>query len=153
MAGVYYRPRESAFGRVPVDERKLVAAFLKDEDFLLVSLNSYNALGVGTTQLYNERLVYNHKRDGHFDLDGQKYYFLKSRKFPKKVTEPFLLVDLVNNIHLLAEDRDALQHRIARKACDLGIKKVSRAAQKYGKTATKKYLEQMLKASVFIDAR
>lgn len=152
-AGVYYRPRKSAFGNVPADERKIIAAFLKDNDFLVVSLNSYNTLGVGTTQLYNERLVYNRKRDGRFYLDGQRYYFLKNRKFPGKVTEPFLLVDLVNNMDLLAEDRDALKDAIARKALELGATKVSRAARAYGKTATKKYLKRLLEEGSSTDAR
>jgi hypothetical protein len=36
--------------------------------FLLTSPNAYNTLGVGTTQLYDKTVVYNHKRHGHFML-------------------------------------------------------------------------------------
>lgn len=57
--GLYYYPKASAFGRVPPDEKELVRTFLKEDDFLLTSPNAYNALGVGTTQLYNSRVVYN----------------------------------------------------------------------------------------------
>ena len=151
-AGVYYRPRRSRFGEVPADEHKVVATFLKDDDFLIVSLNAYNALSLGTTQLYNERLVYNFKRDGRFALDGQKYYFLKSRRFPKQVTETFLLVDLVNNVELLAEDRDALKRRVAERARALGIDKVRRAARAYGKVTTKAYFEHLFNDESFTDA-
>src|ERR1700733_294117 len=57
--GLYYVPTQSTFGKVPAEEHKLVEAFLKDKHFLLTSPSDYNALGVGTTQLYNTRRVYN----------------------------------------------------------------------------------------------
>ena len=123
-AGVYYRPLKSTFGDVPPDENKLVEAFLKDTDFLVVSLNAYNSMGVGTTQLYNEKLVYNHKRDGRMKLNGQQYYFLKNRKFPKKMSEEFLLVDLVNNLDLLAENKDKLKNLVMHKVFSMNVKKV-----------------------------
>ena len=151
-AGVYYRPKNSSFGEIPADERKVVATFLKDDDFLIVSLNAYNALGLGTTQLYNERFVYNFKRDGRFDLNGQKYYFLKSRRFPKKITDAFLLVDLINNIEFLAEDRDALKDRVVRKARALGADKLRRAVRAYGKVATRKYFDRLFDDRAFADA-
>ena len=56
--GLYYYPKHSAFGQVPADERELVRRFLKEDDFLLTSPNAYNTLGLGTTQLYNTRVVY-----------------------------------------------------------------------------------------------
>ena len=150
-AGVYYRPQRSSFGEIPADERKVVATFLKDDDFLIVSLNAYNALGLGTTQLYNERFVYNFKRDGRFDLNGQKYYFLKSRRFPKQITDAFLLVDLVNNIEFLAEDHNALKDRVAKRVQTLGRDKVRRALRAYGKVSTKKYFKHLLDDVAFAD--
>ena len=145
--GIYYKPRKSVFGDVPPRERKVLARFLKSDDFLVMSLNSYNALRLGTTQLYNERLVYNHKRDGHMEMNGQQYFFLKGRKFPKKVNEAFMLVDLVNNIGLLAEDRNALKKRIAQRTSDLGMKEVCHTAKLYGKAATQKFFEQITSRS------
>ena len=44
--GVYYYPKESIFGNVPPEEKVLVRTFLKDDRFLLISPNAYNALGV-----------------------------------------------------------------------------------------------------------
>ena len=66
--GLYYRPKKTAFGEAPAEDAKLVKTFLKDDRFLLTSPNAFNALGVGTTQLYNETVVYNHKRHGRFKL-------------------------------------------------------------------------------------
>jgi hypothetical protein len=66
--GLYYFPGESAFGMTPPEEETLIKSFLKDDRFLLTSLNAYNSLGVGTTQLYNQSTVYNHKRHGDFKL-------------------------------------------------------------------------------------
>ena len=142
--GVYYCPKKSIFGEVPADSNLLVAAFLKDDDFLLTSLNVYNSLGVGTTQLYNEQIVYNRKRDGHINLGGQKYFFLKNRKFPKKITEEFLLVDLMNNIDMLAEDTDALKNSVALRARAVGMEKMWWTAKEYGKVATKHFFECIL---------
>ncbi|GAB2656875.1 hypothetical protein GCM10027036_07920 [Flavihumibacter cheonanensis] len=48
--GVYYVPRKTAFGQAPPDYKELVRGFLKDNRFLLTSLNAYNSLGVGRLQ-------------------------------------------------------------------------------------------------------
>lgn len=75
--GLYYVPAQSKFGKVPAEEHALVEAFLKDSHFLLTSPNDYNALGVGTTQLYNTRRVYNHKRHGEFKLGNRSFQFVR----------------------------------------------------------------------------
>ncbi len=62
--GLYYSPRKFEFGEAPADEHELVKAFLKTDRFVLTSPNAYNQLGLGTTQLYNKRVVYNQK-GGH----------------------------------------------------------------------------------------
>lgn len=61
------------------------SAFLKDDRFLLTSPNAYNALGLGTTQLYNRRVVYNHKRHGKFVRGGRTYDFRVKPHFPRQV--------------------------------------------------------------------
>jgi len=73
--GLYYFPKESVFGKTPPEEETLVRSFLKDDRFLLTSANAYNSLGVGTTQLYNQRMVYNHKRHGEFKLGNKNLLF------------------------------------------------------------------------------
>lgn len=68
--GLYECPKQSRFGLLPATPDKLVRTFLKDGDYLLTSPNDYNSLGLGTTQLYNYQVVYNHKRHGRFELGG-----------------------------------------------------------------------------------
>ena len=55
--GLYAYPKETAFGKAPAEDDKLVGTFLKDRRFLLASPNAYNSLGVGTTQLYDKTVV------------------------------------------------------------------------------------------------
>lgn len=142
--GLYYYPKASVFGQVPPDERELVRTFLKEDDFLLTSPNAYNALGLGTTQLYNRRVVYNHKRHGRFTLGGKPFEFRRKPRFPRQLTEEFLLVDLLNNLSELAEDPAAVRERARAKAKAMDAAKLRRAARDYGKVATRKFFEQTL---------
>jgi hypothetical protein len=142
--GLYYYPKASAFGRVPPDEKELVRTFLKEDDFLLTSPNAYNSLGVGTTQLYNSRVVYNHKRHGRFTLGGVPFEFRRKPRFPRQLTEEFLLVDLLNNLSALAEDPTAVRARARAKAKELDAARLRRAARDFGKVATRKFFEQAL---------
>lgn len=142
--GLYYCPKPSLFGDVPADDKQLVKSFLKDDDFLLTSPNAYNALGLGTTQLYNTRVVYNHKRHGVFELGGKKFDFRRKPRFPNKITLEFLLVDLVNNLKSLAEDHQLLQKKAREKAATMEKTKLKRAVKKYATEASKKYFESVL---------
>jgi hypothetical protein len=142
--GLYYYPKESVFGPTPPDEANLVRSFLKDDDFLITSPNAYNSLGVGTTQLYNKRVVYNHKRHGEFELGGRKFFFHSKPKFPKKVTQEFLLVDLVNNLDSLAEDKTVVMQQVLDKAKKMELKKIKRNVSEYGNVRTKKLLSPIL---------
>ena len=145
--GVYYCPKKTSFGEAPPEEEKLVQVFLKDDEFYVTSLNSYNSLGVGTTQLYNEKLVYNHKRDGRHTLNGRPYYFLKNRRVPKSSSEEFLLVDLVNNLGLLAEDKEAVRDKVAEKSLSMDKEKLMRAVQEFGGTRTRNFFEDVFNRS------
>lgn len=142
--GLYYFPKESAFGKTPPDENRLVESFLKDNRFLLTSPNAYNSLGVGTTQLYNVRTVYNHKRHGEFKLGNKTFQFQIKPHFPKKVTPEFLLVDLVNNLHTLAEDRGAVMQKVTEKVTVMDKKKLKHSVAEYGNVKTKKLLSRLL---------
>src|SRR5258707_6014553 len=101
--GLYYFPEKSAFGYAPPEEETLVRSFLKDDRFLLASPNAYNSLGVGTTQLYDKTVVYNHKRHGRYALGGRVFDFRMKPAFPRRLSREVLLVDLVNNLDRLAE--------------------------------------------------
>ncbi len=142
--GVYYYPKETVFGAAPPEESALVRTFLKDDDFLITSPNAYNALDVGTTQLYNKRVVYNHKRHGAFELGGRNFFFHMKPKFPKKLSLEFLLVDLVNNLDTLAEDKGAVLRKAKEKAGQLDLAKLKRAVSSYGGVRAKKVFSSIL---------
>lgn len=142
--GLYYFPKESAFGKTPPDEAELVRSFLRDDRFLLTSPNAYNGLGVGTTQLYNQRTVYNHKRHGEFKLGNRKFNFRIKPHFPKKETEEFLLVDLVNNLETLAEDQSEVLKNVAIKVRQMNTKKLKNALSEYGNMKAKNILLPLL---------
>jgi hypothetical protein len=144
-AGIYYCPKKSSFGDVPADDHELVRTFLKDHRFLLTSPNAYNGLGVGTTQLYNTRVVYNHKRHGDFTLGGRTFSFRVKHYFPlHSVTEEFLLVDLMNNVDELAEDREHLFNRVKQKAMSMEPSKLKRAVHEFANASTRKFFEGLL---------
>lgn len=138
-AGLYYRPIMSRFGPLPPDDKALVQAFLKDDQFLLVSRSEYNSLGLGLTQLYNCLVVYNHKRHGLFQLGDKTFDFRRpSYGFPTTLTPAFLLVDLFNHLNELNEEVNQLKDNITLLPAGL-LKEVKQLAKKYGKVATKKF--------------
>ena len=142
--GLYYYPKASVFGAVPADEKSLVRSFLKEDDFLMTSPNAYNALKLGTTQLYNTLVVYNHKRHGTFELGGRKFEFRMKHRFPRKLTEEFLLVDLMNNLKSLAENKEALKNKVREKIFQMDTKKLKAAVKRYANTSSKKYFDSVL---------
>lgn len=142
--GLYYVPEQTVFGKTPPDEKIVIRSFLKDDRFLVICPNEYNSLGVGTTQLYNQRRVYNHKRHGKFELGNRHFDFRIKPHFPKKLTQEFLLVDLVNNLNSLAEDREAVLRNIFSKATHMEEEKLRDSVAEYGNTKTKKLLAPLL---------
>lgn len=142
--GLYYSPKKTVFGVVPPEDETLVRSFLKEDRFLLTSPNSYNALRLGTTQLYNKRVVYNHKRHGEVDLNGRKFFFHKTHYFPKKATPEFLLVDVVNHLDTLAEDREMVLCNALAKARTMDFNKLRYAVREYGHSKTKKLFASLL---------
>jgi len=142
--GLYYYPKISTFGKTPPEEEVLIRSFLKDDRFLLTSPNSYNSLGVGTTQLYNERIVYNHKRHGDFKFGNRKFSFRIKPHFPSRLSQEFLLVDLVNNLETLAEDPNEVLKNVAFKVRTMDTKKLKRYVSQYGNVRARKILAPML---------
>src|SRR5712691_9715691 len=146
--GLYSFPRETAFGKTPAEDDKLVKTFLKDHRFLLASPNAYNRLGVGTTQLYDKMVVYNHKRHGNFLLGGRAFDFRVKPSFPRTLSREFLLVDLVNNLDRLAESREEVLARVKQRAPSFDVPRLQRAARDYGNVRTKKFFAQALNADM-----
>ncbi|MGY2803992.1 hypothetical protein [Bradyrhizobium sp. USDA 4506] len=145
--GLYAYPKDTAFGPAPASDKEVVGAFLKDDRFLLASPNAYNSLGVGTTQLYDKTVVYNHKRHGEFQLGNRKFAFRVKPRFPKSLTREFLLVDLVNNVDQLAEAKDEVLKRVAQRATSSDRRRLQQAVRSYGNERTRKFFDRALRAS------
>lgn len=140
--GLYHAPKKSSFGLLPPTDEQVVGGFLKDNDFLIFSPSAYNAVGLGTTQLYNRTLVYNHKRHGLYKLGNRQFDFRVKPRFPKKLTPEFLYVDLLNNLHELAEDRDAVLRQARSKLPSFDPIRLQRAVASFGSLATRKRLRE-----------
>jgi Family of unknown function (DUF6088) len=145
--GVYAYPKETVFGKAPPEDDQVVQSFLKDDRFLIASPNAYNMLGVGTTQLYNKTVVYNHKRHGNFSLGGRKFDFRMRPSFPRKMSREFLLVDLVNNLDRLAESKTEVMARVRDRVPSYDAQRLRRAADDYGNVRTKKFFREAMTAS------
>jgi len=144
--GMYYKPKKNVFGEVPPNESDLLAVFLKDKNFLSFNPSVYNSLRLGTTQLYNKNIVYNHKRHGMFKLDQREYDFRLKHNFPKpsQVTTEYLLVDMLNNLSDLAEDEDEVLERAKKKLTQFDAKKLNKALVDFGSIATKRLVNAWL---------
>jgi hypothetical protein len=146
--GLYYAPRKSKFGVVPPSDHILIARFLKDEDFLLLSPNMYNSLGIGLTQLYNITWVYNHKRKGKFELNGKQFEFKLKTSFPTAVTKEFLLVDLLNQLEYLAEEQDVVLTKLPSKLKEFHLTELMKTTQQYGSGKTKRLLKSLIRKHI-----
>ncbi|PUZ30214.1 hypothetical protein GA0116948_101221 [Chitinophaga costaii] len=142
--GMYYFPKATAFGDAPPADSELVRAYLKDDEFLLTSPNDYNGLGVGTTQLYNKTIVYNHKRHGDVKLGNRVFSFQRKPRFPKKPTVEFLLVDLVNNLSSLAEDPTAVLGNVRVRVQQLDARQLKTSVKRFGSAKTQKLFASFL---------
>jgi hypothetical protein len=145
---LYYAPKQSKFGLVPPDEQQLVARFLKNEDFLIVSPNSFNSLGLGLSQLYNTSWVYNHKRKGEFLLNGKLFEFKLKSAFPKSISKEFMLVDFLNNFDLLAEDQTQILAKLPNAIQNCKADELMKVTQQYGTGKTKRILKSVVRKAL-----
>ena len=142
--GLYHAPKHSSFGPLPPAEDQVVRGFLRDKEFLVFSPSAYNAVGLGTTQLYNKTLVYNHKRHGVFRLGNRQFDFRVKPRFPKKLSPEFLYVDLLNNLEELAEDRDEVLRQARNKLTSFNLNRLQEAVESYGNMATRKSFREWI---------
>jgi len=143
--GLYYVPRKTPFGDAPPSEEALVEKFLDDHHFLMFNPSCYNALGLGTTQLYNKTVVYNHKRHGKFALAGFEFDFRDKPRFPsrKQINREYLLVDMLNNLSDLAEDPETVLSNVRRKLDTLDEGRLEKMLADYGSARTRRVFLQM----------
>jgi len=140
--GLYYKPKLSKFGPLPLTDEQVVLGFLRDNEFLVFSPSSYNTLGLGTTQLYNSTWVYNHKRHGDFKLGNRQFHFRVKPRFPKKLIPEFLYIDLLNNLDELAEDLDEVLSQARAKLWSFNQSVLLKALGNYGSMATRKRVRE-----------
>ena len=143
-AGVYMAPRKTRFGNAPAKPEKLIETFLGDDRFLIVSPSALNSLGVGTTQLHNEAVVYNHKRHGKFTLDGRVYDFRMRTSVPRHLSKEVLLVDLLHNLDRLPEDKSTLLPLALAKASEMDRVRLARAVKEFGSARAERLLAPVL---------
>lgn len=143
-AGVYQRPRRTRFGPVPAQPDALIAAFLGERQFLVISPSDWNSLGVGTTQLSNQVIVYNRKRHGRFELDGRIYDFRRHPSVPKKLSKEILLVDLLHNLHRLPDEAEEVLSRALALAKSWEPAKLRRAVDEFGSARARRLLAPVL---------
>lgn len=141
--GLYLHPEKSKWGEKSTEDKKLVEAFLKDDRFLIFSFNSYNGLGLGTTQLYNQTVVYNHKRHGNFKLGNRTFDFRMKPDFPVEFNKESLLVDMLNNLSELAEDSEVVVRALEKKLSTFDRQSLENAVKLYGKVKTKKLVKKL----------
>lgn len=139
--GLYYVPRKTPFGDAPPSEEALIEKFLDDRHFLIFNPSCYNALGLGTTQLYSKTIVYNHKRHGKFVLAGFKFDFRDKTRFPsrKQVNREYLLVDMLNNLSELAEDPETVLSDVRRKLDTFDAARLEKMLADYGSARTRRF--------------
>ena len=142
--GLYYVPKTTPFGQAPPADEALVAKFLNDTRFLIFNPSSYNTLGLGTTQLYNTTVVYNHKRHGKFILAGFEFDFREKPHFPSadQVTREFFLVDMLNNLAHLAEDTDTVLKALQTKLGSFDKTRLQQAIDDYASARTRRLFNE-----------
>lgn len=142
--GLYYKPKHSKYGALPPPEDEMVQAFLKEDQYLLFSWNDFNSLGLGLTQLYNSTVVYNFKRHCKCKLGNKQFDFRRPpRGFPQQLSREYLLVELVNNLRLLAEDSDSVKAAIKTHFNKFNKKVTLTLAKQYGKVSTRRFFEKL----------
>lgn len=143
-SGLYARPKQSAFGPVPPEDREVVRAFLKTDDFRLTSYDAFNLLGLGLTQVYNSYVVYNHKRSGEFKLGRRHYKFRLVPAYPTTpLVEPeYLFVDMLNNLMKLPDNVELVLRNLKNGVKRLDRAKVMENLARYGNAAARRLVHE-----------
>lgn len=142
--GLYMCPENTSFGEALPSETQLIKTFLKDDRFVVYDLNQFNSLDLGLTQLHDKKIVFNRKRHGNFQFNGQTYSFYRWREAPKTLSKEFLYIEFLNQFDQLKEDSKKHKKLLKKRIGALNQKKLQQIANKYGKESTKKKLQSIL---------
>jgi hypothetical protein len=94
--GLYYCPKSSRFGVVPPSDDEVLQALFGGAPYVITGLERWNTLGLGTTALSTDRLVYNTKRTGTLEVGGRRYR-LRRVAFPVDPPAEWYVVDLLQH--------------------------------------------------------
>lgn len=111
--GLYYAPVPTNFGLLGPTTAELLRAFLDGDDFLITGPYFWNALGLGTTQMFAVSLVYNRKHTGIMTVGGHRIWFRRVR-FPSPPPLEWFVVDLLHNERHMGEDTSHLDELLVR---------------------------------------
>lgn len=109
--GLYYAPAKSKFGEVPPSDEALLDAFLDGSPWTVTGPPQWNALALGSTQLFARPLVYNTKLSGTRKVGGRSFEF-KRVAFPAEPSPEWFVVDLMRNAARVGLERDELKDRL-----------------------------------------
>lgn len=142
--GLYCRVGANPFGADSPDENELVRAFLKSNDFLLASNKDFNQFGLGPARLFGNRVVYNHKRSGDFQLGGQRFRFRIVRAYPRSPSKEYLLVDLLNHAGEFPGDTGRVIENLKSRPHALDREKLAACLARYGSLRARNILRGIL---------
>lgn len=143
--GLFVAPKLSSWGEVPASDHELMTAFLSGAGFVFTGPEYWNPLGLGATAVSPERLVYNLKRSGTFDLDGRRFR-LRRVAAPSKPRPEWYAVDLLENHVLSGTSLSDLETGLvsAVVAGRLDPKRLLEASERYGTQRTRELLDRCL---------
>lgn len=140
--GLFAHPKRGRFGTVPPSDEEMLRAFLDDSPFVLTGPDRWNALGLGTTAVFAEPLVYNQKRSGRFVLGGRAFQ-LRRVAFPETPTPEWYVVDLLEHAGQAGAARSDVANALARALVSgrFDRDRLRMAAARYATRATRELLE------------
>ncbi len=146
--GLYYRPRQSRFGKVPPENEELLRAFLHNNRFLITGPDLWTELGLGATSVYPHLLVYNTRRSGYFNLGG-RIFNLRRIPFPANPSAEWFVVDLIEHSDMAGVSLDTIEESLkeALRANRFNKGLLSQMGTRFGKKRTRLLIEQAINAS------
>ncbi len=112
--GLYAKRRASRFGSLPPSPSEVMRVFLQGRegrDWIFSGPEIWNALGLGSTAVFPETLVYNRKRTGSFRFGGMPFR-LRRVAFPPRPRQEWFVVDLFQHAAEAGVDREELTQRL-----------------------------------------
>lgn len=147
--GLFVCPRRSSFGPVPPKDEDVLKSFLKGSDFVFTGPAQWNSLGLGSTALFADTLVYNTKRTTTLAL-GNRRLQLRRVRFPRRPSREWYVVDLLMNHESAGMSLEELEGslRSALAAGRFDAYRLRQAAIEFGTREVRNLVERASSASL-----